>query len=106
MLPPGQRDDAHRPYLEVIIRLDRPEPRLRTAIETALEGKRARLVRLATELTGDGATLAERVTARRLAELDPRDVFVQCWSRAHVEPPPASVLAAFDRLLVDVQALA
>ena len=104
MLPVGS--DLHRPYLEVIVRLDRPEPRLRTAIETALEGKRVRLVRLATELTGDGATLGERTNVRRLAELDPRDVFVQCWSRAHVEPPPAAVLAAFDRLLADVQELA
>ena len=104
LLPAGS--DPRRPYLEVIVRLDRPEPRLRTAIETALEGKRVRLVRLATELTGDGATLAERTTARRLAELDPRDVFVQCWSRAHADPPPAAVLAAFARLLADVQALA
>ena len=104
MLPTGS--DPRRPYLEVIVRLDRPEPRLRTAIETALDGKRVRLVRLATELTGDGATLAERTTVRRLAELDPRDVFVQCWSRAHSDAPPPAVLAAFDRLLADVQELA
>ncbi len=104
MLPVG--GDPRRPYLEVIVRLDKPEPRLRTAIETALEGKRARLVRIGTELTGDGATLGERTSARRLAELDPRDVFVQCWSRAHALPPPAAVLGAFDRLLADVQGLA
>lgn len=105
LLPSGS--DARRPYLEVIVRLDKPEPRLRTAIEAALEGKRVRLVRLGTELTGDGATLAERGgVQRRLAELDPRDVFGQCWARAHTAAPPVEVLAAFDRLLADVEGLA
>jgi len=97
MLPSGA--DPLRPYLEIIVRLDKPEPRLRAQIETALDGKRARLVRLATEATGHGEALAERTAASRLAELDPRDVFRQCWSRQHADAPPADVLAAFDRLL-------
>src|SRR6185312_15955646 len=33
-------DDPTRPYLDLAIVLDRPEPRLRTVIESALEGKR------------------------------------------------------------------
>jgi exonuclease SbcD len=96
-------DDPSRPYLEVVVALDRPEPRLRTAIETALDGKRPRLVRLGTELTGDGAALGDRVAARRLAELDPRDVFGRLWARDHAEPPSAEVRGAFERLLLDVQ---
>jgi DNA repair protein SbcD/Mre11 len=96
-------DDATRPYLEVVVALDRPEPRLRTLIETALDGKRARLVQLHAELSGDGAALGDRVTARRLAELDPRDVFGQLWSRSHADPPSVAVRGAFDRLLADVQ---
>jgi exonuclease SbcD len=106
-LPPRQGgDDPARPYLEVVVALDKPEPRLRTAIETALDGKRARLVVLRAETTGDRAALGDRVDHRagaRLAELDPRDVFVRCWLRDHAEPPSGELLAAFERLLAEVR---
>jgi exonuclease SbcD len=96
-------DDPHRPYLDVHILLDRPEPRLRTLIETSLEGKRPRLVQLRSETTGDGAALGDRIAARRLAELDPRDVFARLWARTHADPPGPSVVGAFERLLAHVQ---
>jgi DNA repair protein SbcD/Mre11 len=102
-LPALEGDDPARPYLDVHVTLDRPEPRLRTVLETKLDGKRPRLVQLRVVGTGDGAALAERVNVRRLAELDPRDVFVQLWARGHAEPPSVEVRAAFDRLLADVQ---
>jgi exonuclease SbcD len=103
-LPPRlDGDDPARPYLEVVVALDRPEPRLRTQIETALDGKRARLVQLHVQLTGDGAALGDRVQTRRLAELDPRDVFAQLWARNHADPPSAAVTGAFERLLAEVQ---
>ncbi|MDB4955842.1 MAG: Exonuclease SbcD [Myxococcales bacterium] len=96
-------DDPARPYLEIVIALQRPEPRLRTVIETALEGKRPRLVRLGTEVTGDGAALGDRISTQRLAELDPRDVFGKLWSRNHAERPSAAVIGAFERLLAQVR---
>ena len=100
----GDPADPTRPYLEVIVRLARPEPRLRTLIETALDGRRPRLVRLAVESTGHGAALAEVAAAgRRLAELDPRDVFAACWAKNHAEAPSAAVVGAFDRLLAQVR---
>jgi exonuclease SbcD len=103
-LPPRlPGDDPARPYLEVVVALDRPEPRLRTTIEAALDGKRPRLIQLKVELSGDGAALGDRVVARRLAELDPREVFVQLWARSHAEPPSQAVLGAFDRLLAEVR---
>jgi exonuclease SbcD len=102
-LPEQIEGDRARPYLDVEVALDRPEPRLRTRIEQALETKRPRLVQLRVATTGDGAVLAERVHARRLAELDPRDVFLQLWARGHAEPPSAAVIGAFDRLLADVR---
>jgi exonuclease SbcD len=97
------RGDGPAPYLEIVVTLDRPEPRLRTAIEGAVDGKHARLVSLKVEMTGDGAALADRVAARRLAELDPREVFQRLWARDHVEPVPQGVVAGFDRLLADVE---
>jgi len=96
-------DDPARPYLDLVVSLERPEPRLRTTIETALDGKRPRLVQLRVELDGSGAALADRVVAKRLAELDPRDVFAQLWARSHAEPPSASVIGAFERLLAEVR---
>jgi DNA repair protein SbcD/Mre11 len=103
---PARREsdlDPARPYLEIIVELDKPEPRLRQVIETALDGKRPRLVRLGVEHTGDGAALADHGFGRRLAELDPRDVFVRCWAKNHVEPPGAAVLVAFEKLLSEVR---
>ena len=99
-------DDPSRPYLEVVVALAKPEPKLRSLIETALDGKRARLVYLHVEHTGDGAALADRADllkgATRLAELDPRDVFARLWSRKHAEPPSAEVRAGFERLISEV----
>ena len=101
-LPPKIENDLARPYLEVVVALDKPEPKLRALVETALDGKRARLINLHVERTGDGAALGDRVSARRLAELDPREVFLRLWARDHAEPPGAEVLAGFDRLLGEV----
>ncbi|MDQ3298391.1 MAG: exonuclease SbcCD subunit D C-terminal domain-containing protein [Myxococcota bacterium] len=103
-LPPQQLgDDPARPYLEIVVALGKPEPKLRALIETALDGKRPRLIRLGVEQTGDGAALGDRVSSRRLAELDPREVFVRLWARGHVEPPTPEVLGAFDRLLAELR---
>jgi exonuclease SbcD len=99
-LVPG---DPARPYLEVVVALERPEPKLRASVEAALDGKRPRLVRLGVELTGDGGALGDRVAQQRLAELDPREVFVRLWGRDHAEPPGDAVLAGFDCLLAEVQ---
>lgn len=95
--------DPTRPFLEVVVALDKPEPKLRAAVEHALDGRRPRLVYLHVEHTGDRAALGDAVTACRLAELDPRDVFLRLWSRDHAEPPAASVLEAFEDLLAEVR---
>jgi exonuclease SbcD len=96
-------DDPARPYLEIVVALDKPEPKLRALIEAALDGKRPRLVALHVETTGDGKALGDRVTMQRLAELDPRDVFARLWQRSHREAPDADVRAGFERLLAEVQ---
>jgi exonuclease SbcD len=95
--------DPARPYLEIVVALERPEPKLRALVEAALDGKRARLVYLHAEHTGDRAALGDRVTMQRLAELDPREVFMRLWARGHAAPPAEAVLAAFDRLLSEVR---
>jgi exonuclease SbcD len=94
--------DPARPFLQVTVVLDKPEPRLRSAIELVLDGKRPRLVYLHAEQTGDRAALGDRISAR-LSELDPREVFVRLWARDHAEPPSEAVLAAFEELLAEVR---
>jgi exonuclease SbcD len=95
--------EGERPYLEVVVSLVRPEPRLRAAIERALGGKHARLVQLRVEHTGDGAALADRFPARRLAELAPGEVFAKLWARDHADPPSEAIVRAFDALVAEVE---
>lgn len=96
-------DDPTRPYLEIMVALERPEPKLRALVEAALDGKQPRLVSLHVHHTGDGLALGDRVTMQRLAELDPREVFERLWARSHREAPGAEVVSGFQRLLAEVQ---
>ena len=98
----GEEPDA-RPFLEVRVRLAGPTPHLRSQIEEATRGKRPRLVKITSEAAGDGRALAEALPAETLAELDPREVLRRRWRRQHDGELPASVLAAFERLLAEVE---
>ena len=92
-----------RPFLEVRVRLGGPTPHLRGKIEEATRGKRARLVKITTEAAGDGRALAESLPAEVLAELDPREVLRRRWRRQHDGELPAPLLAAFERLLAELE---
>lgn len=97
-------DPELRPYVEVRVQLPRPEPHLRAQVEQALRGKRARLVKISPELTGDGRALGDAAPPESLAELDPREVLRRRWRRDHDGDVPAAVLAAFEQLLAQVEA--
>jgi exonuclease SbcD len=100
----GDDDPELRPYLEVAVALDAPDPRLRAKVEEALEDRAVRLVKLAVERAGDGASLADRASGRALADLDPRDVLRERWRQRHGGDVPDDVLAAFERLVAEVRA--
>lgn len=100
----GDEEYDLRPYLEVHVRLDRPQPALRTQVEQAVDGKRPRLVKIAVERAGDHAALGDAAPGVALADLAPRDVVIRKWRRDHEGEPPAALLAAFDELLARVQA--
>jgi len=89
---------ALRPYLEVRIRLDRPEPRLRVQLDQALRDRHPRLVKITTDVGGDRRSLAEAAPAEVLAELDPREVLRRRWQRDHVGEVPPAIVEAFDEL--------
>lgn len=92
-------DDAERPYLEVSFQLASPVSNLRDQVEKALEGKRARLVKIAIAYSGDRKTLSETHGGQRLADLLPRDVLIRRYQRDYEDSPPAELLAAFEELL-------
>ena len=101
----GERGEADptRPFLEAVVALLRPEPRLRASVETALEGKLPRLIKLTVEHTGDGASLGDHRRGRQLAELAPTEVFESCWNRRYGDAPSQAIRGAFLRLLTEVQ---
>jgi exonuclease SbcD len=94
-------DDAldARPFLEVVVALERPEPRLRDRIEAAVAGRAVRLVKITAQVTGDRAALGDVLPGKALADLDPRDVLARRWSRDHEAALPPAVERAFDELL-------
>lgn len=97
------RDPERRPFLELRVALDRPDPTLRYEVESALEGKYARLVRLAVDFGGDGKTLADRVAKRMLDELGPEVVFENRWKKSYEGDPPPELLEAFLSLVHEIE---
>ncbi len=90
-----------QPYLEVRVRLDVPEPGLRSRIETALKGKPVRLTRIDPrypERSQDPRTrIAPSLDA--IERLQPEDVFMKLYQQRYVSAPSAELLAAFHELL-------
>ncbi|MBT2340049.1 MULTISPECIES: exonuclease SbcCD subunit D C-terminal domain-containing protein [Pseudomonas] len=94
-----------QPWLEVRVRLDEPQPDLRHQVETALQGKAVRLVRIAAEYAGnggsgradDGAALIE------LDQLSPEELFSRAWQDTYGNEVDEQTLKDFAVLLQDVQ---
>jgi exonuclease SbcD len=94
----GNGPDHGRPYLEVHVALDRPEPALRQILDEALKGKEARLVRIAPpRILGSGEALADAGDTS-LLDLLPEDVFRRKYERDYGSAPPDDLLAAFHEL--------
>ncbi|MHC4514547.1 MAG: exonuclease SbcCD subunit D C-terminal domain-containing protein [Planctomycetota bacterium] len=114
-LPPREEylDDATRPYLELAVKLDDPEPGLRAQVEEALAGRAPRLVKLSVERPGRELALAEAASVDTLHDLRPEQVFRSLYRKVHErEPSPADcqphpepapeLLAAFHELVDSV----
>ena len=96
-------DPQRQPWLEVRVRLDKPQPDLRQQLETALQGKAVRLVRISAEYAAgngrddDGSGLVE------LGQLSPQDLFSRAWEQAYGSAVDEQALSDFALLLQDVQ---
>jgi exonuclease SbcD len=97
-------EEPLRPFLDVEIRREKPEPGLQQQILDAVSDRAVRLVRIATVDTGGKLPLAEALRGKTLDSLTPEQVFVERYRRAYNEAPPAELLAAFHVLLDVAQA--
>ena len=98
-------DIQRQPWLEVRVKLDEPQPDLRQQIETALQGKSVRLVRIAAEYAGSGGRNGDD-DATRLIELDqltPQELFSRAWQENYGSEADEHTLKDFAVLLQEVQ---
>lgn len=98
-------DPDRQPWLEVRVRLDEPQPDLRNQIETALQGKAVRLVRIGAEYAGRGAS-GDADAEQALIELDqltPQELFSRAWLDSFGSEVDEQTLNDFATLLRDVQ---
>ncbi len=98
-------DALRQPWLEVRVTLDEPQPDLRQQIETALQGKSVRLVRIAAEYAGSGKRSGEDDCASliELDQLTPRELFSRAWQETYASEADEQTLKDFAQLLQEVQ---
>lgn len=98
-------DPDRQPWLEVRVRLDEPQPDLRNQIETALQGKAVRLVRIGAEYTGKGSEDGSDGDAAliELDQLSPQELFSRAWQDNFGTEVDEQTLSDFATLLREVQ---
>jgi len=89
-----------QPLLEVRVRLDAPEPGLRSRIEAALDGKPLRLAKIETSSAARAASLDPALTLDQLDQLKPDDIFQQLYLQKFGKPAPTEQLSAFAELML------
>ncbi|WP_367253575.1 exonuclease SbcCD subunit D C-terminal domain-containing protein [Pseudomonas sp. stari2] len=98
-------ETQRQPWLEVRVTLDEPQPDLRHQVESSLQGKAVRLVRISAEYAGnrgadgveDGGPLIE------LDQLTPQELFRRAWLDNYGNEVDEQTLKDFATLLQDVQ---
>lgn len=96
-------DKDLQPFLECRVLLDRPEPGLRQRIEEAVKGKPVRLLKISSQYTGAGKSLADLEARERLEDLNEEQVFQRCYQQQHGASAPAELTELFRQLLETVQ---
>ena len=96
-LPPA--DEEHPPYLEVRVRLERPESALRREMTEVLDGKNARLVKLTVEYTGTGQALGDALPKKQLQDLKPEQMFSELYKQHHEGEPSDELMSCFREIV-------
>jgi DNA repair protein SbcD/Mre11 len=89
-----------RPYLEVRVLLDGPEPGLRARIEAALDGKPLRLAKIEPTRRQAAGAAAPGLSLEQLAALQPDDIFRRLYQQRFGADAPDDQLAAFAELML------
>jgi exonuclease SbcD len=100
---PAENDSEPKPYLEVRLRLDRPDSTVRRHVSEAIEGKHARLVKLTLEYAGIGKSLAQQVPHQHLGQLTPDAVFLQMYQSVYGSQPTEEIMTCFHEIVESVQ---
>ena len=101
-LPPVGLFDEQLPWLEVRVQLEEPLPDLRQRIETTIEGKACRLVRIASEYAGKRGEADSEVLVG-LDQISPQELFARAWEEQFGNPPDDQALDDFSTLLQQVE---
>lgn len=88
-----------RPYVELRIRLEKPEPGLRQQVEEIVSRLPVRLLKISTAYSGSDKSLADVKIEERLEELQPLDVFQRCYQNKFDQEVPEIMNAMFNDLL-------
>ncbi|WP_407311141.1 exonuclease SbcCD subunit D C-terminal domain-containing protein [Pseudomonas sp. nanlin1] len=96
-------DALTQPWLEVRVVLDEPQPDLRQQLETALQGKAVRLVRIGAEYAGrQGQDEEDGLALLDLDQLTPQELFSRVWLDNYGTAVDAPTLEDFEQLLQEV----
>jgi exonuclease SbcD len=90
------------PYLQVRVLLDGPEPALRHKIETALAGKAVRLAKIDAQYPAAAKETQELITAEKLNELQPVDVFGKVYQSRYQSEVPQEIMQLFQQVAQEV----
>ncbi len=101
-LPIDEASGKPHPFLEVGVRLEKPETTLRATIEAALDGKGYFLAKITPQHTGSGQALGDAPQIHGLRELAVEDVFQRKWARDFQGAPTAEHLSALHELVDQV----
>lgn len=97
----GDKGAQYDPYLEVRVKLDAPEPGLRTRIESYIAGKPLRLLKIDPHYPGKSQDddADKEVLQDTLDRLHPEDIFRRLYKGKYQQEAPGDMLQAFGELL-------
>jgi exonuclease SbcD len=93
------------PFVELRIRLEKPEPGLRQQVEEVISKLPVRLLKISTAYSGRDKSLADVKIEQRLEELQPLDVFQRCYQNKFDQEAPESMNVLFNELLENLRAI-
>ena len=93
-----------RPFVELRIKLEKPEPGLRQQVEAVISQLPVRLLKISTAYAGGDKSLADIKIEERLEELPPLDVFQRCYQNKFDQEAPENMTALFNELLENLKA--